>query len=98
MTKLLSNPRFLVIYSGVLTVAFVLVVLTGFAESRRQQRFDEIDVHRINVIEPDGTLRLVMSNKAEFPASSSKEKKRRIPIAAPRACCFSMTKARRTAG
>jgi hypothetical protein len=67
MTKLFSSPRFLAIYSGVLTVAFAVVVLAGFAESRRKQTFDEIDVHRINVIEPDGTLRLVISNKAEFP-------------------------------
>ncbi len=35
----------------------------------REQKhsFDEIDVHRINVVEPDGTLRLVISNKADFP-------------------------------
>jgi hypothetical protein len=29
--------------------------------------FDEIDVKRINLIEPDGTLRLVMADKAHFP-------------------------------
>jgi hypothetical protein len=67
MTKLLSNPRFLAIYSGVLTIAFAVVVLAGFAESRQKQKFDEIDVHRINVVEADGTLRMVISNKAEFP-------------------------------
>jgi hypothetical protein len=67
MTKLFSSPRFLVIYSGVLTIAFAVVVLAGFAESRQKQTFDEIDVHRINVIEPDGTLRLVISDKAAFP-------------------------------
>jgi hypothetical protein len=67
MTKLLSDPRFLAVYSGVLTVAFAVVVLAGFAESRQKQKFDEIDVHRINIVEPDGTLRMVISNKAEFP-------------------------------
>jgi hypothetical protein len=67
MTKLLSHPRFLAIYSGVLTIAFAVVVLTGFAESRQKQTFDEIDVRRINVIESDGTLRMVISNKADFP-------------------------------
>jgi hypothetical protein len=67
MTKLFSHPRFLAIYSGVLTVAFAVVVLAGFAESRQKQTFDEIDVHRINVVEPDGTLRMVISNKAAFP-------------------------------
>jgi hypothetical protein len=67
MTKLFSSPRFLVIYSGVLTIAFAVVVLAGFAESRQKQKFDEISVQRINVVEPDGTLRLVISDKAEFP-------------------------------
>jgi hypothetical protein len=67
MTKFFSNPRFLAIYSGILTVAFAIVVLAGFAESRHKQAFDEIDVHRINLIEPDGTLRMVISDKADFP-------------------------------
>ena len=67
MTNLLSSPRFLAIYSGALTIAFAVVVLAGFAESRQKQGFDEITVHRINVVEPDGTLRLVISNKADFP-------------------------------
>ncbi len=67
MTKLFSSPRFLAIYSGVLTIALAVVVLAGFAESRQKQTFDEITVHRINVVEPDGTLRMTISNKAEFP-------------------------------
>jgi hypothetical protein len=67
MTKLFSSPRFLAIYSGVLTIAFAVVVLAGFAESRPKQAFDQITVHRINVVEPDGTLRLTISNKADFP-------------------------------
>jgi hypothetical protein len=67
MAKLFSSPRFLAIYSGILTVAFAVVVLGGFAESRHPQKFDEIDVQRINVVEPDGTLRMVISNKAAFP-------------------------------
>jgi hypothetical protein len=67
MTKLFSSPRFLVIYSAILTIALAVIVLTGFAESRQKQSFDEITVHRINVVEPDGTLRMVISNKTEFP-------------------------------
>lgn len=30
-------------------------------------RFDEIEVHRINVVEDDGTARLVIANSARFP-------------------------------
>jgi len=67
MTKLFSNPRFLAIYSAAVTLAFAVVVLGGFAESHQKQKFSEIDVERINVIEPDGTLRMVISNKASFP-------------------------------
>lgn len=29
--------------------------------------FDEIDVHRINIFEPDGTLRNVLLDKSRFP-------------------------------
>src|SRR6201996_7708431 len=67
MTKVFSSQRFLAVYSGILTIAFVVVVLAGFAESRQTQAFDEITVHRINVVEPDGTLRMTLSNKADFP-------------------------------
>lgn len=67
MTKLFSSPRFLAIYSGILTIALAVIVLTGFAESRQKQTFDEITVHRINIVEPDGTLRMVLSNKTDFP-------------------------------
>ena len=31
--------------------------------------FDEITVGRINIAEPDGTKRLIISNKAQFPGA-----------------------------
>ncbi len=31
--------------------------------------FDQITVHRINIVEPDGTTRMVLSNHAEFPGA-----------------------------
>jgi hypothetical protein len=67
MTKLFSLPRLLVVYSEVLTIVLAVVVIGGFAQPRPREKFDEIDVERINVVEPDGTLRMVISNKAEFP-------------------------------
>src|SRR5919106_6575377 len=36
--------------------------------SGERVRFAEIDVERINVVEPDGTVRVVISNNACFPA------------------------------
>jgi len=65
--RFFSNPRFLAIYSGVLTVAFAATILTGFAENERKASFDQIDVQRINIVEPDGTLRMVISDKSQFP-------------------------------
>lgn len=61
-----SSQRFLAIYSGVVTMVFAVTVLAGFAQSR-QARFETIDVERINVREPDGTIRLVLSSKARLP-------------------------------
>jgi hypothetical protein len=62
------KERFWEIYAGVLTAVFAITVLGGFA-GKRKPTFDEIDVRRINIVEPDGTLRLVISDKARFPGS-----------------------------
>ena len=64
--KALSSPRFLTIYSGVLTLVFVATVLCGIA-MMRNPHFGIITARRINIIEPDGTVRLTVSNRADFP-------------------------------
>jgi hypothetical protein len=64
--KALSNPRFLTIYSGVLTLVFAATVLGGFVMMRNPQ-FGVITARRINIVEPDGTVRLTISNRADFP-------------------------------
>jgi hypothetical protein len=64
---------FLVVYSGALTLALGVIVLSGF-RSEKKASFDELTVQRINVVEPDGTLRLVVSDKARFPGSYKKGK------------------------
>jgi hypothetical protein len=65
--KLVSNPRFLVIYSGILTLVFAVTVLSGFALWNKTANFDQINVRRVNVVEPDGTLRMVISDHARLP-------------------------------
>jgi hypothetical protein len=60
------SQRFLVIYSGVLTAVFAVSMLTGFAKGATGS-FDEINVHRINVRESDGTLRMIITNGAKMP-------------------------------
>jgi hypothetical protein len=64
--KLLSSQKFLAIYSGVITLVFVATVLGGFAMLRNPQ-FGIITARRINIVEPDGTVRLTISNRADFP-------------------------------
>lgn len=61
------SERLLAIYAGILTLALAIVMLGGFSKETKKASFEEINVHRINVIEPDGTLRLVISDKARFP-------------------------------
>jgi hypothetical protein len=51
----------LLIYCVVLSTVLADVMLTG-ASAQRNQSFDEIQVRRINIVEPNGTLRMVISN------------------------------------
>jgi hypothetical protein len=71
--NLLSNPKFLSVYSAVLTVTFAIVVL-GAASSVRNQKFGIITARRINIVEPDGTVRLTISNRADFPGAWNRKK------------------------
>ncbi|MGY3038991.1 hypothetical protein ACVWWQ_000578 [Rhodanobacter sp. TND4EL1] len=61
------GQRFLMIYAGVLTTVFAVTVLSGFVQTPRKLSLDQLDVQRINVREPDGTLRLVISDAASAP-------------------------------
>lgn len=63
-----KSNRFLVAYSGVLTATLAVVLLTGAVGSGKAT-FEEIDVQRLNLREPDGTLRYVLSNEARFPGA-----------------------------
>ena len=65
--------RFLILYSAVVTVAFMLTVYFGFVRpvhgASSINDFDRIRVHRIDIVEPDGTERLILSNRADYPGS-----------------------------
>jgi hypothetical protein len=67
--KLFSPQKFLAVYSGVLTLTFAIFVLIGARRPTPNASFDQITAHRINIIEPDGTMRMVISDKAEFPGA-----------------------------
>ena len=64
--------KILVVYSTVLTTLVAAFTLIGSGAT--VQRFDEIDVHRINVREPEGTLRMVISNHARLPGVMARGK------------------------
>jgi hypothetical protein len=68
-----SNPKFLSVYSAVLTVTFAIVVLDA-ASRARNQKFGIITARRINIVEPDGTVRLTISNRADFPGAWNRKK------------------------
>jgi hypothetical protein len=61
--------RYLVAYSAVVTLAFVIAAYCGFVNPQRVAEFDRIRVHRIDVVEPDGTERLIVSNRTDYPGS-----------------------------
>jgi hypothetical protein len=64
----MSNIR--TFLAGATTMAAALaaiMTLTGAKGPARNASFDEITVGRINIVEPDGTKRIILSNKAQFP-------------------------------
>jgi hypothetical protein len=61
----ITCQRILLAYSSIVSTAVAFLLLTG-AKSRVQS-FDEIQTHRIDIVEPDGTLRMVISDKARLP-------------------------------
>ena len=66
-THVIRELRFLKIYSIVLSLALVVVATAAFQTAPQRQRFSEIDVERLNLVEPDGKLVMVMSDVAHFP-------------------------------
>jgi len=74
MIHFLSSRRFLAAYSGFLTIIFALSIIYGIARADAKPSFDEITVHRINVVEPDGTIRLILTNNANSPGIFIKNK------------------------
>ncbi|MGD9563666.1 MAG: hypothetical protein AB7F88_16210 [Pyrinomonadaceae bacterium] len=59
---LVREVRFLKIYTGIVTLFFVVLLVSAFS-SDKKKKFGEIDVERINIVEKDGKLKMVISNK-----------------------------------
>ena len=63
MEQLRRDVRFLKLYSLCTTAFCAVLLLSGFGRQVERQEFAEIDVERINIVEADGTLRMVISNQ-----------------------------------
>ncbi|UPQ78192.1 hypothetical protein M0M57_11215 [Flavobacterium azooxidireducens] len=61
--------RELVFLRSFATASACIVVFLSFMAFNQtgNQRFNEIDVERINIIEPDGTVKMIITNVGRFP-------------------------------
>ena len=68
-TQIRRDVRWLKLYALCSTAAFVVLALAAFQRpaTAPKTKFEEIDVERINVVEKDGKLRLVISNRDRSP-------------------------------
>jgi hypothetical protein len=66
-TKLQRDVRLLKLWALVSTSVLVILALTAFRRSGRNEKFDVIDVERINVVSKTGMPRLVISNAERAP-------------------------------
>jgi hypothetical protein len=66
LARLEREVRFLRHYAAASMLGFLLLGGAAFQTAQRQ-RFEEIDVERINVVEPDGRLALVIANQERLP-------------------------------
>jgi hypothetical protein len=68
-----NSQQVLVAYSAALSTVLAIVMLVG-AKSHGTRTFDDLQVHRIDVVEPNGTLRMVISNHDRLPGVMVKGK------------------------
>ena len=62
-----AEVRALRIYAATTTIVLLAAAMMGFTQNQRT-RFAEIDAERINIVEKDGRVRLVISNLERSPA------------------------------
>lgn len=55
---------------GAVTAIGVLIIMTSALKNSGNQKFHEIDVERINIVEKDGTVKMIITNVEHFPNGS----------------------------
>jgi hypothetical protein len=71
--------RILPTYATALTIGFAGLAIIAASPKKTIASFDEINVQRINVREPDGTLRMVVSDRARLPGIIVRGKEQPFP-------------------
>jgi hypothetical protein len=67
ISKLNQRLRFLQVYAVVSTVLIGVALWAAFTDRSDGNHFEEIEVERINLVEPDGTLRMLITSAGRFP-------------------------------
>jgi hypothetical protein len=62
---------FLRVFAGVVAIGVILIISPAFKENGNQ-KFSEIDVERINIVEKDGTVKMIITNVERFPNGKDK--------------------------
>lgn len=62
-TSIRRQLRTLQVYAAASFATLAFLSITAFTQSSSQQRIDELTVQRLNVVDANGTLRFVLSNK-----------------------------------
>lgn len=75
-SQLERRVRMLSAYSAGSSLLFAVLFLTAFGGSRRE-RFEVIDVERINIVEPGGRHAVVISNAPRMPGNIMNGRERR---------------------
>jgi hypothetical protein len=65
--QLARDVKFLKAYAVAATLIPAAALLCAFAKPDKPVRFGEISVERLNLVERDGTVKMLLSNKARFP-------------------------------
>ena len=75
----IDTTKALIAYSGVTTAVVAYTLITAAMPAPKHATFSSIDVGRINLREPDGTVRMVISNAAQAPGIIIKNKEHPHP-------------------
>ena len=67
MDKIQRELRLLKIYALFSIVLFTTLICIAAKGPGRKAKFDEIDAERINIVEPDGKVRLTLANHERMP-------------------------------